>query len=133
MQEKPISNISESVANQRKRGIFHTLARMMQDGECPQPSEQKVPSFNGFRENFSKSLVISTAYYHKSYDKSPSKSVLHTNLCEPMEAVELKNMPFMVICGDLSVCSLVIELCSESEEKFSYILPLLGQFHLERV
>ena len=35
MQEKPIPNISESVAKQRKRGIIHTLARMTQDGERP--------------------------------------------------------------------------------------------------
>ena len=30
MQEKPTSNISESVAKQRERGIIHTLARMTQ-------------------------------------------------------------------------------------------------------
>ena len=90
LQEKPISNISESVAKQRKRGIIHALARMTQDGECPRPSEQKVPSFNGFHASFSKSHVASRPYYHKSYDKPPSKSVLHANLCETMEAVNLK-------------------------------------------
>ena len=35
MQEKPISNICESIAKQQKHGIIHTLPRMMQDGECP--------------------------------------------------------------------------------------------------
>ena len=49
MQEKPISNISEIVAKQRKRGIIHTLARMTQDGERPGLPDQKVPSFNGFQ------------------------------------------------------------------------------------
>ena len=90
MQEKPISNISESVAKQRKRGIIRALARMTQDGECPRPSDQKVSSFNGFHANFCKSPAASRPYYHKSYDKPPSKSVLHANLCETMEAVNLK-------------------------------------------
>ena len=58
IQEKPISNISGSVAKQHKRGIIHTLARMTQDGERPQPSEQKVPSLNGFYASFSKSPVV---------------------------------------------------------------------------
>ena len=70
-------------------------------------------------------------YYHKSYDKPPFKSVLHANLCETMEAVELKNMPFIVTCGDLPVFSSLAELCSENEEKFNKILQWLGQFHLE--
>ena len=131
MQEEPISNISESVVKQRKCGIIHTLARMMQDGERPRPSEQKVPSFNGFHASFSKSLVVSRPHYHKSYDKPPSKSVLHVNLCETMEAVELKNMPFIVTCGDLPVYSLLAEPCSENEEKVSKILPWPGQFYLE--
>ena len=48
-----------------------------------------------------------------------------------MEAVELKNMPFIVICGYLPVYYLIVELCSENEEKFSKIPPWLGQFHLE--
>ena len=84
LQENPISNISESVAKQQKRGIIHALARMTQDGERARPSEQKVSSFNGFHASFSKSLVASRPYYHKSYDKPPSKSVPHANLCETM-------------------------------------------------
>ena len=48
-----------------------------------------------------------------------------------MEAVELKNMPFIVTCGDLPVFSSLAELCSENEEKFNKILQWLGQFHLE--
>ena len=83
LQEKPISNIS--VAKQQKRGIIHALARMTQDDERARPS-----SFNGFDASFSKSLVASRPYYHKSYDKPPSKSVLHANLCETMEAENLK-------------------------------------------
>ena len=98
---------------------------------CPHPLEQKVPSFNGFHASFSKSPVVSRTSYHKSYDKPPSKSVLIANLCEVMEAVKLKNMPFIVICGDLPVYSSLVELCSENEEKSSKILPWLGQFHLE--
>ena len=99
---------------------------MTQDGERPQLSEQKVPSFNGFYASFSKSPVVSRSYYHKSYDKPPSKSVLHVNLCDTMEAVELKNVPFIVICGDLPVYSLLVELYSENEEKLSKTLPWLG-------
>ena len=48
-----------------------------------------------------------------------------------MEAVELKNMPFIVVCGDLPVCSLLIELRSKNEEKIRKILPWLGQAHFE--
>ena len=48
-----------------------------------------------------------------------------------MEAVELKKMSFIVICGDLSVYSLLLEVCSENEEKFSKLLPWLCQFDLE--
>ena len=40
-------------------------------------------------------------------------------------------MPFIVICGDLSVYSLLAEACSENEEKVRKILPWLGQFYLE--
>ena len=116
MQEKPISNISEIVAKQRKRGTIHRLARMTQDGERPGPSDQKVPSFNGFHARFSKFPVVSRPYYHKSYDRPTSKSVLHANFCETMEAVEVKNMPFIVICGDLPVTFLLAELCSENED-----------------
>ena len=36
-----------------------------------------------------------------------SRSVLHANLYEITEAVELKNMSFNVICGDLPVYSLL--------------------------
>ena len=79
---------------------------MTQNDERPRPSEQKAPSFNGFLAIFSKSPVVSRPYYHKSYDKPPSKSVLLANLCETMEAVERKNMPFIVICGDLLNCAL---------------------------
>ena len=79
MQEKPISNISESVAKQQKRRIIHTLARMTQDGEPSRPSEQKVPSFNGLHASFSKPPVASRLHDHKPYDKPPSKSVLHAN------------------------------------------------------
>ena len=68
------------------------------DGERPHPLEQKVPSFNGFHASFSKSPVVSRTSYHKSYDKPPSKSVLNANLCEVMEAVKLKNMPFIETC-----------------------------------
>ena len=39
-----------------------------------------------------------------------------------MEAVEVKNISFIVICGDLSVCSLLGELCSKNEEWFWKIL-----------
>ena len=103
----------------------------MQDGECPRPSEQKVSSLNRFHASFSKSPGVSGPYYHKSYDKPPSKSVLHANLCETMEVVELKNIPFIVICGELPVYSLLVQLCSENEGKFSKILPWFGQFHHE--
>ena len=104
---------------------------MTQAGERLRPTDQKVPSYNGFHASFSQSLRISRPYFHKSYDKPPNKSVLHANLCETIEAAELKNMPFVVICGDLPVYSLLVELCSEKEEKFFKILPWLGQFHLE--
>ena len=103
------------------------------EDERPRPSKQKVPSFNGFHANFSKSPVVSRPYYHNSYDKPPSKIVLHANLCETTEAAERKKMPFVVICGDLPVYSLLDELCSENEEKISKILPWLGQFHLEMI
>ena len=96
---------------------------MTQDGQRPRASEQKVPSFNGFHASFNKCLVVSRTCCHKSYDKPPSKSVPHANLCEAMEAVELKNIPFVVIYGDLPVYSLLVELCSENEEKFIKILP----------
>ena len=132
MQEKPISNISENVVQQQKRGIIHTLARMTQDGKHPRPSEQKVPSFNEFHASFSKSPVVSRPYYHKLYDKPPFKGVLHANLCGTTEAAaELKNMLFIVICGYFPVYSLLVGSCSENEEKFRKILPWLGQFHLE--
>ena len=52
-------------------------------------SEQKLPSFNGFHASFGKYLVVSRPYYHKMHDKLPSKIVLHVNLCEATEAVEL--------------------------------------------
>ena len=104
-QKKPISNISENVAKQRKRGVIHTLTRMTQDGGRRQPAEQKVPSFNEFPAIFSESLVVSRRYYYKLYDKQPSKSALHANLCE------------------LPVYSLLIELHSGNEEKFGNILP----------
>ena len=68
MQEKPMSNISESVAKQRKRGVIHALPRMTQDDECPRTSEQKVPwiGFNGFHACFSKSPIVSRPCYQKS-------------------------------------------------------------------
>ena len=47
-----------------------------------------------------------------------------------METIELKYMPFIVICGGLPVHSLLVELCSENE-KCSKILPWLGHFYLE--
>ena len=62
---------------------------MMQDGRRCWSSEQKLPSFNGFRASFGKYLVVSRSYYHKLYDKPLSKNVLHANLCEATEAVEL--------------------------------------------
>ena len=52
MQEKPISNISESVAKQWKHEAICT-------GRHPQLPEQKVPSFNGLHASFGKSPVVS--------------------------------------------------------------------------
>ena len=40
-------------------------------------------------------------------------------------------MPFIVICGSLPVYSLLLELCSKNEEKFSKIIPWLGQLYLQ--
>ena len=117
--------------NKRKGRIIQALDRMTQNSEFPRPSEQKVPSFNGFHASFSKSPVVSRPHYHKLYDKPPSKSVLHVNLCETMGALELTNIPFIVICIDLPVYSLLAELRSENEEKLSKILPWLGQFLFE--
>lgn len=54
--------------------------------------------------------------YQKLYDQPSSKSVVHANLCKTTEAVEVKNISFIVNCGDLSVCSLLVELCSKNEE-----------------
>ena len=105
---------------------------MMQDGERPRPSVQKVSSFNGFHAIFSKSPVEVYPYYHTLYDKPPSKSVLYANLCETMEAVELRNISFILICGDLPADSLLVKLCSENEEKFSKILPWLNIQEISR-
>ena len=80
----------------------------MQDVQFLPPSEQNVLSFNRFHASFSKCLVLSKPYYHKSFDKPPSKSILHANLCETVE--ELNNMPFSVVCGELLVYSLLVEL-----------------------
>ena len=93
------SQQEEGISKQRKCGIIHTPARMPQDGKRPLPSEQKVPPFNVFNAFFCKTLVLDRPYYHKLYDKPPSKSVLDANLCETMKTAELKNMSFFVICG----------------------------------
>ena len=119
MEEQPLSNISESVAKQPKRGIIRTLARMTQEGERPRPSDQSVKSFNSFHESFRNFPVLSRLYYHKLYNKPPSKRLLYANLCETMEAVGFKNMPFIVICEDFPVYSLLVELCSQNESTWS--------------
>ena len=118
MQEKSISNISESVAKQRKRGIIHTLTRMTQMASVVDHQSTKCHLLADSMQVLVNLLLWVAHIYHKSYDEPPSKSVLYANLCETMEA-------------DLPVYSLLVELYSENEEKCSKILTWLSQFQSE--
>ena len=91
---------------------------MTNEGERPSPNEQTVPSYNGFHASFGERQPLSKTHFHKSYDRSPTKSVLYTNMCETSQAAELKNMPFVVMCGDLPVFMIHVELVGENPEKF---------------
>ena len=52
-------------------------------------------------------------------------------MCETAQAAELKNMPFVIMCGDMLVIQLHVELAAENPDRFSKLVPWLVQFHLE--
>ena len=68
IREKP-ETVNKSTFNQRKRSVIHALARANNEGERPKPSDQAVPSFNGFQATLHPRQSVSKAYYHKSYDQ----------------------------------------------------------------
>ena len=39
----------ESTETQKKRSVIHALARANNEGDRPEPSNQKIPSFSGFQ------------------------------------------------------------------------------------
>ncbi|CAB1416359.1 unnamed protein product [Pleuronectes platessa] len=62
---KPTS-YSSSTEPQHKRSIIHTLARADMNGDRPDPTNQTIPSYNGFHAGLNKEQGKSKAYFHTS-------------------------------------------------------------------
>ena len=48
-----------------------------------------------------------------------------------MNSIEEKNIPFVLLIGDQSVYTLIVQLRNENKEKFNKIIPILGPFHTQ--
>lgn len=75
IRDKP-GNYTANTEPQRKRSIIHALIRADVNGDRPEVSHQKIPSYNGFQATLSSEQGKSKAYYHMSYDQPPNKSVV---------------------------------------------------------
>ena len=51
----------------------------------------------------------------------------------PLNIIEEKNIPFVLLTGDQPVHTLIIQLRDENKEKFNKIIPILGSFHTQVV
>ena len=132
VRKKP-NNVNMSTEPQRKRSIIHALTRISAEGIRPAPSEQKIPSFNGFQATLHAKQDKSKAYYHKSYDQPPNKAVINDIMQKQMNIIKEKQMPFAFLVGDLPVYILIMELKCEHPDKYKSIIPFLGPFHTQCV
>ena len=127
------SVVNKSTESQRKRTVIHAFTRANSEGIRPSPSNQKIPSFNGFQATLHKEQEKSKAYYHKSYDQSPNKPVVNDVMDRQTKIMEEKKMPFSFVVGDQPVYTLMMELKAENPEKYKNIIPFLGPFHTQCV
>ena len=63
------TTISSSTDPQHKRNIIHVLAC---GGDCPAVTKQTIPSYSGFYASLNVEHKKSKAYFHMSYNQSPS-------------------------------------------------------------
>ena len=132
IQDQPL-NYKKSTDNQRCRTIIHALTRANEDGVRPDPSEQNIPSFNGFQASLHNKQSATKAYFHKSYDQPPNKTVMRDIMNKQLEIIEEKKMPFAYICGDLPVYSNMDEIKGENRLLYKPIYPWIAPFHLQCV
>lgn len=121
--------VEKSTLPQRKRNLIHTLCRADENGNYPSPSNQKVPSYNGFHASLSKPQDVCKAYYVKSYDQPPNKSVVNAVMETQKKIMTSRNMPFSFLVGDLPVFNLECEIKAENQEKFNNLDPFLSPWH----
>ena len=123
------AEVEKSCLIQRKRNIIHVLCRADANGNRPSPSDQKVPSYNGFHASLSKPQDICKAYYVKSYDQPPNKSVVNAVMETQKNIMTARNMPFSFLVGDLPVFNLETEIKAENQEKLNNLEPFLSPWH----
>jgi hypothetical protein len=124
---------SSSTKPQRKRSIIHSLARVDENGNRPDATEQTIPSYNGFHAGLNVEQGKSKAYFHMSYNQPPSKSVVKDIMDKLSAIITAKHMPFAFLVGDHPVYVLITLLKAENPDSYHDIVPFLGPFHTQCV
>jgi hypothetical protein len=103
------------------------------NGEHPYAAEQTIPSYNGFHAGLNKQQGLSKAYFHKSYNQPPNKSVVNDVMEKLSTIIATKHMPFAFLVGDHPVYVLITQLKAENSDKYHATVPFLGPFHTRGV
>jgi hypothetical protein len=121
----------KDTTEQRERGIAHATARMDATSNFIPVAEQQLGAYSGFQASLADPLEKNEAYYHITFPKPPSKSVVNEVMSRCVTAALHKNMPFIQLVGDQPVYAIMFELKAENPEKFRLVLPILGGFHTQ--
>lgn len=129
---RPAIDISlPTTTDQRVRSTIHALARLDPELGNVNPAEQTVGAFTGFQAHIQPAEVKSKAYYDLTLKDPPNKATVNEIMTRVRSVAERKDMPFVILCGDQPVYSLISQLKSENPVEFAKIVPFLGPFHLQ--
>ena len=106
--------------------MIHALSRADNNGARSSPEEQMVPAYSGFQACHHSSLNRSKPYYHTTYNKPPSKSVLYDIMVKVVLAMREQSIPFGFVVGDMPTYKTIVKLKAENSGLFKKIIPILG-------
>ncbi|KAJ3585747.1 hypothetical protein NHX12_014466 [Muraenolepis orangiensis] len=96
-------------------------------------TNKTIPSYSGFHAGLNMEQRKSKAYFHRSYNQLPNKSVVNDVMDKLSTIIATKRMPFAFLVGDHPVYVLITLLKAENPNKYRDIVPFLGPFHTQCV
>ena len=91
--------------------------------------QQQVPAYSGMQAYLNQAGEHSKVHYQSTYLQPPSKSAINDIMVETVEGMRQKNIPFLIMIGDLKTYVHIVELNLENSAQFENIAPVLGPSH----